>query len=63
MKVNIVFKNGFVLPVECETFTIEKNIYGDITSYNIKGIKDNKPLYVCIEDVLCIYREGIKEEL
>lgn len=63
MKVNIVFKDGFILPVICEEFTLERNIYDDLTGFKFKGIKSNKPLYICFDSVLCVYREEIKEEL
>lgn len=53
------FRDGFELPVECESFEhIENNITGQIISYKIKGIKDNKPIYVSLKDVICIWRKG-----
>ena len=52
------FRDGFELPVECESFEyIENNITGQISSYKIKGIKDNKPIYVSLNDVICIWRK------
>ena len=41
----------------------EKNIYDAITGLKFKGIKDNKILHICFDSVMCIYREGITEEL
>lgn len=57
MRITIVFKNGYALGVTCESFVIEKDVFGQITGYQIKGIKDLKPLYISFEDVLCVYRD------
>jgi len=57
MKITIVFKNCYSLSVTCESFAIEKDVFGQITGYKIKGIKDRKPLYISIEDVMCVYRD------
>lgn len=52
------FRDGFELPVECESFEYStSNITGQISSYKIKGIKDNKPIYVSLNDVICIWRK------
>ena len=56
MKIVICFKNGFNLTVTCEEFSLTKNGLGDYTGYEIKGITDNKPLYVNWSDITCIYR-------
>ena len=56
MKIVFCFKNGLNLTVTCDEFSLTKNGLGDYTGYEIKGIKDNKPLYVDWKDVSCIYR-------
>ena len=61
MKIVIHYKNGFELPVECEEFQIETDGFNGINAYHIKGIKGNKPLYINMEDILCIWREGEAE--
>ena len=58
MKIVIHYKNGFELPVECESFQVETDGFNNFNGYHIKGIKGNKPLYISMEDVLCIWREG-----
>lgn len=58
MKIIIHYKNGFELPVECESFQVKTDICNNLNGYHIKGIKSNKPLYISMEDVLCIWREG-----
>lgn len=60
-KVFIRFKSGFELPIICDELKIE-TAYGDILSYDIKGIKDNKPLFLRFEDVECIYQRMEKNE-
>ncbi len=57
MKIVIRFKSGFELPVTCEEFLLSKSVItGEIDSYNIKGITDNKPLFFRSVDVECVYR-------
>ena len=62
MKITIVFKNGYSFTITCESFVIERDGLGQITGYQIKGIKDCKPLYISFEDVLCVYRDMKAEE-
>ena len=54
-KVFIRFKSGFELPITCDEFKL-KTAGGEIYSYDIKGIEDNKPLFFRTEDVECIYQ-------
>lgn len=61
MKITIVFKNGYSFSITCESFALDKTL-GEITGYKIEGIKDRKPLYISIEDVLCVYRDIKAEE-
>ena len=57
MRITSVFKNGYSLSVTCESFTIKKDGFGKITGYEIKGIKDRKPMHINFEDVICVYRD------
>ena len=58
MTVVFVFKNGYELKVKCENFTLTVNsLTGQITGYEMDGIKDNKLLYVDFSEILCVYRE------
>ena len=64
MRVIIRFKSCFELPITCDEFSISKNAYtGEITEYDIKGIKDNKLIFFRSEDVECIYREMTNDEV
>ncbi len=62
MKITTVFKNGYSLSVTCESFTINRDAFGQLTGYDIKGIKDHKPMYINFEDVICVYRDMEAEE-
>lgn len=61
MKAKIIiirFKSGFELPITCDKFSIRINTAtGEISSYDIKGIEDNKPIFFRPEDVECIFQE------
>ena len=63
LKVIIRFKSGFMLPVTCEKFRMRTDaVTGEIVSYNIEGITDNKPLFFRSEDIECIFQEMNDEE-
>ena len=62
MSITIVFKNGYSFSMTCESFTINRDGFGQLTGYDIKGIKDRKPLYIRIEDVMCVYRDMEAED-
>lgn len=57
MKIVFVFRNGFQLCVTCKEFALEKTVFGIPDGYEIKGITDNKPLYINWNDVICVYRD------
>jgi len=62
-KVKIRFKSGFELPITCEKFNMRTDaVTGEITSYHIEGITDNKPLFFRSEDIECIIQEMNDEE-
>ena len=53
------FKDGFELPVECESFECGTNsMTGHISNYKIKGITNNKPIFISLDDVICVWRKG-----
>jgi NADH pyrophosphatase NudC (nudix superfamily) len=58
MRIIVRFKSGFELPITCDDFSITTHVMtGEITDYDIKGIKDNKPIFFRSEDVECIFRD------
>ena len=63
MRIKIIFKSGYELPVTCDTFEIEKSMLtGEITGVKASEIKDNKLLFFRSEDIECIYRERLCDE-
>ena len=62
MRITIVFKNGYSFSITCEKFTLRKNAFEQVTGYEIKGIKDRKPMYINFEEVICVYRDMEAEE-
>ena len=56
MKIVFCFKNGTQLVITCDEFSLTQNGLGEYVGYEIKGITDNKPLYVNWNDITCIYR-------
>ena len=63
MKIIFVLRNGFTFGVTCEEFTINKNGLGNYSGYEIKGIKDNKPIFIRWEDVVLVYRADMDKEV
>ena len=62
MRIIVRFKSGFELPITCDNFSITTHaITGEITEYDIKGIKDNKPIFFRFEDIECIFRDMTEE--
>ena len=58
MRIIIRFKSGFKLPITCDSFSLTRHpMTSEITEYEIKGIKDNKPIFFRSEDVECIFRD------
>jgi hypothetical protein len=62
MKIIIVFRNLYSLTITCESFSIKQDVFGQLTGYDIKGIKGRKPMYINFEDVICVYRDMEAEE-
>lgn len=62
MRIIIRFKSGFELPITCDSFSLTQHqMTNEIGEYNIKGIKDNKPIFFRSEDVECIFRDMTAE--
>lgn len=68
MTIRIVLKSGVVFDVKCTEFTLKRDGLGDVVGYDIKGITENKPIYLDLEQVAAIVRtlseegEGTKNE-
>lgn len=62
MRIIIRFKSGFELPITCDNFSIETHaMTGELAGYDIKNIKDIKPVFFRLEDVECIFRDMTAE--
>lgn len=68
MTIRIVLKSGVVFDVKCTEFTLKRDGLGNVVEYDIKGIAENKPIYLDFEQVAAIVRtlseegEGTKNE-
>lgn len=66
MTIRIVLKSGVVFDVKCTEFTLTRDGLGNVVGYDIKGITENKPIYVDFEQVAAIVRtlseEGAENE-
>lgn len=63
MIISVVFKSGFELWIKCEKIDISVNkLTGQLTKYAIAGIEDNKPIYIDVNEIACIYRVLQNEE-
>lgn len=66
MTIRIILKSGVVFDVKCTEFKLTKNGDGNVVEYDIKGITENKPVYVDFEQVAAIVRplseEGAEDE-
>lgn len=66
MTIRIILKSGVVFDVKCTEFKLTRNGDGNVVKYDIKGITENKPVYVDFEQVAAIVRtlseEGAEDE-
>lgn len=56
MSMRVILKNGAEFTIKCDAFTIEENGLHAVTGYNIKGITENKPVYLDFEQVAAVVR-------
>lgn len=66
MTIRIVLKSGVVFDVKCSEFKLKRDALGNVVEYDIKGITENKPIYLDFEQVAAIVRtlseEGAENE-
>ena len=56
-EVRIIFKNGKILTIKCENFIVTRSeLTNEITKMSWKGVTDNKPLYIDLSEVMCVYQ-------
>ena len=56
MTVCIILKSGAEFSVKCDKFTITRNGLDQLTGYDIKGITENKPIYLDLGQVAAVVR-------
>ena len=57
MSIQIILKSGAEFTVKCDSFTLKRNGLEQVTGYDIKGIAENKPVYLDFEQVAAIVRK------
>lgn len=62
MSIQIILKSGAEFTVKCDSFTLKRNGLEQVTGYDIKGIAENKPVYLDFEQVAAIVRKCSDEE-
>lgn len=56
MTIVFVFKNGEKLKSKCEDFSVTTSFTTQLTGFEMNGITENKPVYVDMNNIQCIYR-------
>ena len=56
MTIRVILKSDSEFAIKCDTFTIQKNGFGQATGYNIEEITENKPVYLDFEQVAAVVR-------
>lgn len=56
MTIRIILKSGTEFSVKCDKFTIKENGLCQVTWYDIKGITENKPVYLDWAQVAAVVR-------
>ena len=65
MSIRIILKSGAEFTVKCDSFTVKRNGFEQITGIEAKGITENKFLHLDLGEVAAIvrlYSEEILEE-
>lgn len=62
MSIRVILKSGNEFTMKCDEFTANKNVFGQFIGYSAKGISENKPIYLDIEQVSAIIRIMSDEE-
>lgn len=56
MTIRVILKSGVEFAVKCDEFTLSRNGLEQVTGYNIKGISENKPVYLDFSEVAAVVR-------
>lgn len=56
MEIRVILKSGAEFTTKCTAFTLKRNRLEQVTGYEIKGITENKPVYLDFGEVAAIVR-------
>ena len=56
MSIRFILKSGAEFTVKCDSVSVNKNGFGVITSYEFKGVTENKPLDVDMTQIAAVIR-------
>lgn len=56
MSIRIILKSGAEFTVKCDSFTLKRNGFDQITGIEAKGITENKFLHLDFDEVAAIVR-------
>lgn len=62
MTIRVILKSGTEFTIKCDEFTLTRNGLGSVTGYDIKGITENKPVYLNFEEVAAVVRTYSDEQ-
>ena len=62
MTICFVFKGGYTLQTKCKDFSVERDVFGEVTGCEFEGTTENKPLALNFNEIVCIYRVLSDEE-
>ena len=56
MHIRVILKSGVEFTVKCDRFTVKNNGFDQLTGYDIRGIVENKPMFLDFGEVAAIVR-------
>ena len=56
MTIRVILKSGAEFAIKCDEFTLTRNGFQQVTGYNVKGITENKPVYLDFSEVAAVVR-------
>ena len=62
MTIRVILKSGAEFTIKCDEVRLTRNGLGSVTGYDIKGITENKPVYLNFEEVAAVVRTYSDEQ-
>lgn len=58
MNITFIFKNGYKMTTKCEKFTLKRRTDDNsLQGYQMEDVTGQTPLYVDLDQILCIVKE------